>query len=180
VGRSLNGVVAVVPLLVPVAGRPDAAEETASLLERGPVRMAQLRPVADGYPLTGWVLSPLPELCDAYSVALLLDFAPGPIDWAGAVSLARAYPRVPFVVLGCDLSSELAAGAALDAALNLVLHLRRETEEVRPFLASYGRRRFVRGAPEAGFTPPARDDGLGELDETAAELAAGTYAAVHL
>jgi hypothetical protein len=92
-------------------------------------------------------------------VALLLDFAPGPIEWAAAVQLARAYPTVPFVILGCDVEVERAAGPALDATLNLVL----QVEEVSEVLVeTYGEHRFVR-------------DG----DATAAKLAAGTYASTH-
>ena len=105
------------------------------------------------------MLSPLPELCDAHGIALLLDFAPGPIDWATAVPLARAYPTVPFVILGCDLGAEPAAGPALDATLNLVL----QVEEVsQVLLDTYGGHRFVQ-------------DG----DETAAKLTGGTYATTH-
>jgi hypothetical protein len=181
VGKGWIALSAAVPVLRPTAGRPGAAAEAATLLAQSPVRLARLCPAAHGYPLVDWVVSPLPALCDAHGVALLLDFAPAPIDWVAAVSLARAYPTVPFVVLDCDLSSEPASAAALDSALNLVLHVRANTapEDVRRLVGVYGRRRFVRGSPTAAFAPPGGDDGPADTDETAAELAGGTYAAAY-
>jgi hypothetical protein len=168
-----------VPVVVPAAGRPDAAGELAGLLETSAIRVARLCPATHRYPLVDWVLSPLPELCDTLGVALLLDFAPAPIDWAAAVALARAYPTVPFLVLDCDVSLELASPAALDAALNLVLHVDPASghDDVQRLAGVFGRRRFVRGSATQAFAPESGHDGPCELDDTAAELAAGTYAA---
>ena len=169
-----------VPVLVPAEGR-NAAGETAALVEQSRLSVARLCPTAHGYPLADWVLSPLTEVCDAHGTALLLDFAPAPIDWVTAVALARAYPTVPFVILDCNLSSELTSAAALDAALNLVLqaHPSTKADALERLVSTFGRRRFVRGSATAAFATPDDDAGPTDLDDTAAELAVGGYAATY-
>jgi hypothetical protein len=74
---------------------------------------------------------------------------------------------------GARKSGRLAAHEEFEAACE------GQPDDLRQFVEIFGRRRFVRGSATAGFAPPDGDACLLELDETAAELGSGTYAAAY-
>jgi hypothetical protein len=87
-------------------------------------RVLRLCPGRHGYPLASWLLAPLPELCDAAEVALVLDYAPpAQAAWTEIVELARRHPSLCLVLAG-GLSGQLGVlRAFLDAVANVIVEL---------------------------------------------------------
>jgi hypothetical protein len=185
-GLPQYGRLVTIPVLAPPTGSPDGLDRALELSEGEGAHVARLCPTFHGYPLVDWVLSPLPELCERFRFALMLDFAPAPIPWADLVTFARCYPSVPMVALDCDVRSERAAPAALDAALNLILHAPMSDDSVRllELVSVFGAERFV-GGSSTGAEPSLAEAGSSEgalaakLSVTAASLADGSYAGIH-
>lgn len=158
-----------VPVLVPPTGATGAYARAREIVGAAQLHVVRLCPTGHRYPLADWVLSPIPELCERESFALLLDFAPADPLWLDVVAFARAFPSVPIVVLG--VGDDRTAPAALDAAPNLILHIERT---VSPELVeTYGASRFVAAAVAADL--PERDREL-ILHVNAEALADGSYA----
>lgn len=172
-----------IEVLAPPTGSPAALGRALQLVEGGGPRVARLCPTGHHYPLVDWALSPLPELCERHALALMLDFAPAPIPWLELVAFARRYPSVPMIALDCDLRWEPAAPAALDAALNLLLHVASDADStpLLELLAIFGPGRFV-GGSATGADPDSAGVALldplvaASLSATAASLADGEYA----
>jgi hypothetical protein len=157
-----------VPVLVPPTGQPGALDQAQQLIVSGS-RVVRLCPGRHRYPLADWVLSPLPELCEREGAALVLDFAPEPIDWARIVAFARTYPSLSMVVLETDLTDRTVP-AALDAAPNVVLHLGRlgTLERLIRLTTVFGRHRVVWGSSESANADEARR-AVSETDDLAEE-----------
>lgn len=154
-------------------------------------RVQRLCPVAHGYPLAGWVLSPLPELCVREHMALLLDFGDESIPWADVVAFAREFPALPLVVLGGLREGDRAVAAALDATANVVIELSRATAPavLGDLVERFGAHRFVWGS---GGSPEIQrrrvelvhglsaDDRAVVMNDNAIILGNGLYAARYL
>jgi hypothetical protein len=157
------------PVLLPPTGITGAYARAREIVRAAPLHVVRLCPTGHRYPLADWVLSPIPELCERESFALVLDFAPADLPWSEVVAFARAFPSVPLVVLG--VGDERVAPAALDAAPNLILHL--EGTPSPELVATYGGSRFVAVSSTAGLLD--RDQEL-ILQGNAEALADGSYA----
>jgi hypothetical protein len=175
------------------AGIDEIAPRLAAYRAAGAPALLRLFPGqgGHGYPLEDWVLSPIPEFCEAEDLCLVLDF--GPVaqgyPWADLVRFAREHPRLPILALCPPLGGPTPA-RALDAAPNLLLEISCDsaTEDgiaLPPLVRSHGAYRMFYGSGRA-----VRDPGvLAALDTedaeiifatTPAQLAAGTWGATHL
>jgi len=141
-----------VAVLVPPTGAPTAAERACRVAATARPRVVRLCPGGHRYPLAGWVLSPLPELCDRHGVALMLDFDARDVPWEQVVAFARSYPSVPMVVLDVAVGDDHALAAALDAAPNLVAHVGalRAVADLAYLVEVFGAPRFVWGSDSTG------------------------------
>jgi hypothetical protein len=177
--------------LVPPTGVPGAYGRARRIVETATCRVVRLSPTTHRYALADWVLSPLPELCDREGVSILLDFAPSVVPWPAVVAFARAYPRLPMVVLDADLAHDRSLPAALDVAPNLICAVVDSPSSARleHLCAVFGSHRFVSASAEGSgetFAEIARAPTLGDatrhavLSGNAEALADGTYADTYL
>jgi hypothetical protein len=178
-----------VPVLVPPTGAPRGLSRVVDAAERGG-RVVRICPATHSYPVAGWVLSPIPEACERYDLALLIDFDLQQPMWQEVVEFARAFPRVPMVLLAEALDRDPVAGAALDATANLLLQLTPDCTSASHLLSIFGPGRFVCGTghrpvPDPGNVWASLDDLRDEdrhavLAGNAQLLADGAYAGTFL
>ena len=144
-----------------------------------------------GYPLVDWVLSPLPELCEREDLVIAIDYLEGAVHppWDEVVRFARAYPRVPMLLLGAAIDANPAAPAALDASANLVYEISnvQDPRALAALVDHFGSHRFVFGSgstasweqrvPAAVIDEPDRS---AILSGTADALDSGAWGATYL
>jgi len=114
-------------------------------------RVVRLCPGYEGhrFPLTSWLLAPLPELCDAANVAVELDYGPAqPLPWDEVVELARRHPSLAVVVLGRGMGELGVLRSCLDAAPNVIFEISAvgDPEWLSKAVAEVGAHRFVFGS----------------------------------
>jgi hypothetical protein len=131
-----------------VGGEATAALEAAT--GDGP-RLVRLCPgrAGSGYPLAGWLLAPLPELCDHGDVALALDYTGvSDMPWGEVVDLARRHPGLCLVVMGRGGDELGVMTACLDATANLVFETSAlgDPAWLRRAVTAVGAHRFVFGS----------------------------------
>jgi hypothetical protein len=178
-----------VPVLVPPTGAPRGLRRVIDTAERGG-RVVRICPATHSYPVAGWVLSPIPEVCERYDLALLIDFDLQQPMWQEVVEFARSFPRVPMVLLAEALDRDPVAAAALDVTANLLLQLTPDCHSVSHLVSIFGPARFVHGTghrplPDSGDVWASLeglrdDDRHAVLVGNAQLLADGAYAGTFL
>jgi hypothetical protein len=117
----------------------------------GAPRVVRLCPGYDGhrFPLARWLLAPLPELCDAANVAVLLDYGPKqPLPWDEVVELARRHHSLSLVVLGRGTGERGVVRSCLDAVPNVIFEISALGDPgwLSQAVAEVGAHRFVFGS----------------------------------
>jgi hypothetical protein len=180
-----------VQVALPPVSEPGGLSLATRLAASTRCRALRICPAGHGYPLLGWVLSPLPELCAREHIALLLDFGDEATPWRDVVELARAFPALPLVALGGLLDGDRTVPAVLDATANVVVELSRARDAggVAELAGRFGAHRFVWGSGGSREALQQRAELMHGLDEAAREsvlnhnavaLGDGTYAARYL
>jgi predicted TIM-barrel fold metal-dependent hydrolase len=166
----------------------DLAARAAARRARGAPAVVWVCPGPDGhgYPLEPWAISPIPEFCEREDLALIVDYGETrDYPWAGMVSFARAYPRLPIVALGAPLVGP-AAARALDATPNLIfdtsgLESASDIAALTALARGRGAYRFVYGSGDCAVTATEIGAALAESDSAeifgnnAARLDKGTW-----
>jgi hypothetical protein len=176
---------AALPVLVPPTAVPGALERAFLIAESADLRVVRLCPCTHGYPLAGWALSPLPELCADAGLAIMIDFAPGPASWQDVVKLARQHPSLPLIVTGAREPTSYVVPAVMDATANVVIDIGAYANdgEIAGLVTMFGPHRYVwgSGGRTPAASPPADVEGVtaDDLDAVlaanAGSLANGTY-----
>lgn len=182
-----------VPVVVPPGAASGAHSRVMQIAQSSSCRVMRLCPSSHCYPLQEWVVSPIPEICERYRCALMLDFDPLPVSWSDVVLLARRFAATPMVVVGSEVDTDRALPAALDAAANLVVQITgtEAPAALARLVGTFGAARFVwgsraqaratRAAIGALGRAPIDDDARADvLYGNAQALAAGGYAKKHL
>ena len=137
---------------LPPSSRPDIIDRLQAAQTAGACRLVRLCPGAEGhgYPLSDWLLSPLPEVAARLSLSLAIDYgdAATPPPWNDIYRFVRTYPDLAIVLLGISLDADLAYAAVLDAAPNVLVDTSRAGDSgcVAQVVRRFGNHRVVLGS----------------------------------
>jgi len=144
---------------LPPSSRPDMIDRLRAAQSAGASRVVRLCPGAQGhgYPLSDWVLTPLPEVAVRLSLGLAVDYgdASAPLPWDDIYRFVRAYPDLAVVLLGIALDADLAYAALLDAAPNVLVDTSRAGDGacVAEVVRRFGSHRVVLGSGQGDGVP---------------------------
>jgi predicted TIM-barrel fold metal-dependent hydrolase len=144
---------------LPPSSRPDMIDRLRAAQTAGACRLVRLCPGTEGhgYPLSDWVLSPLPEVAERLSLSLAIDYgdASTPPPWADIYRFVRAYPDLAIVLLGVALHADLTYTAVLDAAPNVIVDTSRAGDGacVAQVVRRFGNHRVVLGSGHGDGVP---------------------------
>jgi hypothetical protein len=145
-----------VTALPPSTGQ-DSPQRVLEMVGAGACSVVRLCPSAAGhhYPLTDWMLTPLPETCERECLSLAVDYQDlgSHMPWIDIVAFARAFPKLPMVVLSVDIDQDRTVWGALDMAPNLLVELSQAASvtALEPLVDAFGSHRFLYGSGGNGW-----------------------------